>query len=215
MADFSVHSKGFFVVYRVIRLDVNVLRPGTSLNVYLPSSKAPLPARLNLRISVGKIVLASIIIDSLRSLPVDEKKTLVFSIFCDYRSAAAPTTVDLLCSLLNQDDRLSCPITLLYDQCLRGGTRSSLNVLTSFHKSWNHSIVSTLFLMLWTSLLTMFGRSRFLTPHPRMTSEHISRSQRLPKETLLRWTVHSTQAGEERLRMKAFGLDKGRVIATA
>ncbi|SJL09334.1 uncharacterized protein ARMOST_12711 [Armillaria ostoyae] len=214
MADFSVHSKGFFVVFRVIRLDVNVLRPGTSLNVYLPSSKAPLPAKLNLGIGVGKIILASIIIDYLRSLPVDEKKTLVLSIFCDYQSAAAQT-VNLLCSLLNQDNRLSAPITLLYNQCLRDGTRSSLNVLTSFHKSWNHSTVFTLFLMLWTSLLTMFGRSRFLTPHPRMTSEHISPSQRLPKETLLRWTVHSTQAGEERLRMKAFGLDKGWVIATA
>ncbi len=77
-------------------------------------------------------MLAAIVIDYLRSLD-HEKKTLVLSIFCDYQSATAQTISNLLCSLLKQivqDNGLSDPIMLLYDQCCHDGTRPSLTVLT-------------------------------------------------------------------------------------
>ncbi len=93
---------------------------------------------------VGKTILASIIIDYLQSLDYKEK-TLILSIFCDYKLATAQTIANLFCSLLKQlvqDHGLSGPITLLYNQCLRDGTRPSLNALTkiisqeleSFHR---------------------------------------------------------------------------------
>ncbi|SJL14339.1 uncharacterized protein ARMOST_17795 [Armillaria ostoyae] len=82
---------------------------------------------------VGKTILASIIIDHLQSLPVEhEKKTPVLSIFCDYRSAAAQTVANLLCSVLKQLGQghgFSSPTMSLYSQCLRDGTRPSFKTL--------------------------------------------------------------------------------------
>ncbi|KAK0479894.1 hypothetical protein EDD18DRAFT_1086255, partial [Armillaria luteobubalina] len=74
---------------------------------------------------VGKTILASIIIHHLRTL-VNQTKTLVLSIFCDYQSMTAQTVVDLLCSLMKQlvqDNGLLIPITSFYSQCLRDQTR--------------------------------------------------------------------------------------------
>ncbi|KAK0472466.1 hypothetical protein IW261DRAFT_1570822 [Armillaria novae-zelandiae] len=81
---------------------------------------------------VGKTILASITIDHLRML-VNQKETLVLSIFCDYQSTTTQTVVDILCSLMKQliqDSGLSIPITSLYSQCLRDQTRPSLHDLT-------------------------------------------------------------------------------------
>lgn len=64
---------------------------------------------------------------------VNQKKTLVLSIFCDYQSTTAQTVADLVCSLVKQliqDNGLSIPIRSLYGRCLRDQTRPSLNDLT-------------------------------------------------------------------------------------
>ncbi|KAK0216580.1 hypothetical protein EDD85DRAFT_436907 [Armillaria nabsnona] len=80
---------------------------------------------------VGKTVMASIIIHHLQML--NQEKALVLSIFCDYRSAAAQTVANLLCSLLKQlvqDRGLSSPIASLYNHYYRLQTRPSLDALT-------------------------------------------------------------------------------------
>ncbi|KAK0438134.1 uncharacterized protein EV420DRAFT_1651578 [Desarmillaria tabescens] len=83
---------------------------------------------------VGKTILASIIIDYLRSLPVDqEKKTLILSIFCDFQSRAAKRIDKVLCDFLKQlvrDKGLSSAILMFYSQCLRDGTQPSFNDIT-------------------------------------------------------------------------------------
>ncbi len=76
-------------------------------------------------------MLAFIVVDYLQLL--DHKKTLVFSIFCNYQSTTTQTISNLLCSLLKQlvqVNGLSDPITSLYNQCCLDGTWPSLNVLT-------------------------------------------------------------------------------------
>ncbi len=87
--------------------------------------------------------MASIIIDHLRML--NQENTLVLSIFCDYRSAAAQTVANLLCSLLKQlvqDHGLSSLVASLYNHFYRHQTRPSLDALTKILsqelKSFDH-----------------------------------------------------------------------------
>ncbi|KAK0472441.1 hypothetical protein IW261DRAFT_1570795 [Armillaria novae-zelandiae] len=72
------------------------------------------------RPGVGKTFLASIIVDYLRSLPVDDQeKRLVLSIFGDYNSAVEQTVDNVLRSLLRQlvqDHGLSPSISELYER---------------------------------------------------------------------------------------------------
>ncbi|SJL10212.1 uncharacterized protein ARMOST_13596 [Armillaria ostoyae] len=96
---------------------------------------------------VGKTILAAIIIDYLQSVEYKDK-TLVLSIFCDYKSMTTQTIPNLLCSLLKQlvqDNGLSSPITSLYNQYHPKGTQPSLDVLTKIllqeFKSFHHVYV--------------------------------------------------------------------------
>ncbi|SJL14259.1 uncharacterized protein ARMOST_17715 [Armillaria ostoyae] len=98
---------------------------------------------------VGKTILASIIIDYLRSLPVDqEKKTVILSIFCDFQSEAAKRIDRVLCDFLKQlvrDKGLCSAILMFYSQCLRDGTQPSFNAITKILSqemdSFNHVCV--------------------------------------------------------------------------
>ncbi|KAK0184895.1 hypothetical protein F5146DRAFT_1006310 [Armillaria mellea] len=84
---------------------------------------------------VGKTILASIIIDYLRSLPVDqEKKTVILSVFCDFQSEAAKRIDRVLCDFLKQlirDKGLCSAILLFYSQCLRDGSQPSFSAITN------------------------------------------------------------------------------------